>query len=270
MDSRIIRFDGIGGASFEIRVYEAGSGPDLLYLHGAGGLVQDDPFLLALARDYRVHAPLLPGYGDSEGAEHLRDMLDVTLHSFDVWQALALERPLLVGHSMGGMIAAEMAAIAPDAVERLALICPAGLWLDDHPVADIFAALPFELPGLLFHDPERHGALLSAGGDLNDPEFLTDFLVGNARRLGMAGKLLFPIPDRGLASRLYRVRARTAVIWGNSDRLIDPVYADAFARLLPHAILTRIDAAGHMVQYEQPDPVLRAIAALSQTPASGA
>jgi pimeloyl-ACP methyl ester carboxylesterase len=129
-------------------------------------------------------------------------------------------------------------------------------------VADIFAALPFELPGLLFHDPEKNGHLLSDGGDLNDPEFLTDFLVGNARRLGMAGKLLFPIPDRGLAKRLYRVRARTSVIWGDSDRLIDPVYADEFVRRIPDATLTRVPAAGHMVQYEQPAAVLGAIAAL--------
>ena len=262
MESRVVDVRGPEDITFRIRVHQAGNGPDLLFLHGAGGLLQDDPFLAALAQRYRVHAPLLPGYGDSEGAEHLRDMLDVTLHAFDVWRTLGLERPLVVGHSMGGMIAAEMAAIAPDAVERLALICPAGLWLDSHPVADIFAALPFELPGLLFHDPAKNGHLLSAGGDLNDPEFLTDFLVGNARRLGMAGKLLFPIPDRGLGKRLYRIRARTAVIWGDGDRLIDPVYADEFVRRIPGASLRRVPAAGHMVQYEQPDAVLAAIASL--------
>lgn len=262
MDSRIVEVPGPDGISFSIRVHQGGSGPDLLFLHGAGGLLQDDPFLAALSRHYRVHAPLLPGYGDSEGAEHLRDMLDVTLHAFDVWQALGLERPLLVGHSMGGMIAAEMAAIAPGAVDRLALLAPAGIWLDSYPVVDLFAALPFELPDLLFHDPERHGALLSAGGDLNDPQFLTEFLVGNARRLGMAGKLLFPIPDRGLAKRLYRIRARTAIVWGASDRLIDPVYGEEFRRRIPGATLHRIEAAGHMVPYEQPDAVLAVLATL--------
>lgn len=259
IEQRLIEVAGPDDVRFRIRVHQGGNGPDLLFLHGAGGLLQDDPFLAALASHYRVHAPLLPGYGDSEGAEHLRDMLDVTLHAFDVWQALGLERPLVVGHSMGGMIAAEMAAIAPDAIDRLVLICPAGLWLDSHPVADIFAALPFQLPELLFHDPARHGSLLSAGGDLNDPEYLTDFLVGNARRLGMAGKLLFPIPDRGLGKRLYRVRARTGVVWGDSDRLIDPVYADEFVRRIPDADVVRVPAAGHMVPYEQPAQVLAAI-----------
>lgn len=259
MDSRLISVAGPADIRFSVRVFEGGTGPDLLFLHGAGGLLQDDPFLAALAREFRVYAPLLPGYGDSEGAEHLRDMLDVTLHMWDVAAALGLDRPLLVGHSMGGMIGAEMAAVAPAQVDRLVLLCPAGLWSDEHPVADLFAALPYQLPDLLFHDPDKNGHLLSAGGDLNDPNFLTEFLVGNARRLGMAGKLLFPIPDRGLSRRLYRIRARTSIIWGMSDRLISPVYADLFARHLEQAHITRIAEAGHMLPYEQTDAVIAEI-----------
>jgi pimeloyl-ACP methyl ester carboxylesterase len=260
MESRLIDVPGPGDVNFRIRVRQGGNGSDLLFLHGFGGLLENDPFLAALSERYRVHAPLLPGYEDSDGAENLRDMLGVTLHAYDVCTALALNRPIVVGHSMGGMIAAEMAAIAPDAVEKLVLIAPLGLWLDKQPVADIFATLPFQLPELLFHDPARHGALLSAGGDLNDPEFLTEFLVGNARRLGMAGKLLFPIPDRGLRERLYRVRARTSIIWGDSDRVVDPVYAEAFAREMKGAVVTTVAAAGHMVPYEQTQAVLRAMA----------
>ncbi|MBV8089559.1 MAG: alpha/beta fold hydrolase, partial [Alphaproteobacteria bacterium] len=117
----------------KVRVFESGSGTPLLFLHSAGGLTEDSPFIAALARRWHVFAPLLPGYGDSEGAESLRDMLGVTLHSFDVIEVLGLDRPILVGHSLGGMIAAEMAAVAPREVERLGLIAPAGLWLDDHP-----------------------------------------------------------------------------------------------------------------------------------------
>ncbi|TMJ24164.1 MAG: alpha/beta hydrolase, partial [Alphaproteobacteria bacterium] len=72
----------------------------------------NDPLLAALATRYRVSAPLLPGYGRSEGEDGLRDMLDVTLHALDVMEKLKLRKPIVVGHSMGGMIAAEMAAIA--------------------------------------------------------------------------------------------------------------------------------------------------------------
>jgi pimeloyl-ACP methyl ester carboxylesterase len=266
MDSQLIEVPGpttsaVGAISrSRIRVYQTGTGPDLLFQHGAGGLLPDDPFLHRLSQHFTVHAPLLPGYEDSEGGEHLRTMLDVTLHAADVWKALGLDRPLLVGHSMGGMIAAEMAALAPDSLDALVLICPAGLWRDDYPVADLFAALPFELPGLLLHDPEKHGALLSSGGDFDDPEFLTEFLVGNARRMGMAGKLLFPIPDRGLENRLYRIEARTRIIWGRSDRVIDPMYAEEFTRLIAGAEATVLAEAGHMVPYEQTDRVVELIA----------
>ncbi len=261
MDSRLIEV-GHPETRSSVRVYEGGDGPELLFLHGAGGLFSDDPFLESLANHYRVYAPLLPGFEDSEGGDHLRGMLDFTLHAFDVFDALSLHQPLVVGHSMGGMIAAEMAAIAPMEIQRLALLAPAGLWKDEHPIEDLFSKLPFELPALLLHDPETNGALLSSGGDFNDPEFLSDFLVGNARRLGTAGKLLFPVPDRGLRDRLYRIKAHTAVIWGRSDRLIPPVYGNDFVNEIPTATLHSIEEAGHMLQYEQTEAVIKILATL--------
>jgi pimeloyl-ACP methyl ester carboxylesterase len=158
------------------------------------------------------------------------------------------------------MIAAEMAAIAHTEVGKLCLLAPAGLWLDDHPIADIFAKLPYELPGLLFHDAEVGRKLLTAGGgDMGDLEFLKGFLVMNARRLGMAGKLLFPIPDRGLAQRLYRITAKTLIVWGREDALIPPVYGDAFKKAISKSKLVRIAKAGHAVGQERPAAVLKAI-----------
>jgi pimeloyl-ACP methyl ester carboxylesterase len=246
----------------KIQVFEAGEGRPLVFLHGAGGLTEDNPFLPALARRWHVFAPLLPGYGDSEGAEDLRDMLAVTLHSFDVLDALGVDRPILVGHSMGGMIAAEMAAVAPREVERLGLIAPAGLWLDAHPVPDLFSKLPHELPALLFHDPAFGARVMTAGGDLDDPKFLEAFIIRNTRQLAMAGKLLFPIPDRGLDERLYRIRAKTVLIWGDSDRVVPPAHGDAFGRKIADAELIRIPAAGHMVIVEQPEAVVAALTRL--------
>ena len=252
----------VAGGRRKIRVFEAGEGRSLVFLHGAGGLTEDSPFLAALARRWHVFAPLLPGYGDSEGGEGLRDMLAVTLHGFDVVDALGLDRPVLVGHSMGGMIAAEMAAVAPREVERLGLIAPAGLWLDDHPVPDLFSKLPHELPALLFHDPVFGERVMTAGGDLDDPKFLEAFIIRNTRQLAMAGKLLFPIPDRGLGERLYRIRAKTVLVWGDSDRVIPPAYGDAFCRGITGAEPVRIPHAGHMVIVEQPDAVVAALARL--------
>jgi pimeloyl-ACP methyl ester carboxylesterase len=257
-----IRMVELGQGRAPVEVWQAGQGTPLVFLHGAGGLMPDDRFFQALAGQFHVHAPLLPGYGGSEGEDELKDMLDTTLHTGDVIDALGLTGAALVGHSMGGMIAAELAALAPNDVSRLALIAPAGLWLDNHPVEDLFAKLPFELPELLFHDVALGESLLTAGLDLEDPAFLSEFLIGNARRLGMAGKLLFPIPDRGLSRRLHRIKARTLILWGASDRLISPVYGDAFAAAIPNSELEIVAEAGHLVTMEKPGRVVDAIAIL--------
>lgn len=245
-----------------VRYYDGGNGQPLFFLHGAGGLEAKDPFLNALAEKYHVCAPLLPGYGDSEECHELRDMLDFTLHTWDVVEALGLKNPILVGHSMGGMIAAEMAALAHNDVTRLGLICPAGLWLDDHPIPDLFATLPFEMPKLLFHDVEAGTKLLTAGLTLSDPKFLQAYLVTNARQLGMAGKILFPIPERGLSQRLYRIKAKTVLIWGDSDRVVPPAYAHGFKKGIAGSELVSIPEAGHMVTLEKGDQVVQAIARL--------
>lgn len=242
-----------------VRYFEGGSGKPLVFLHGAGGILPADPFLDKLSAKYHVYAPLLPGYGDSEECHVIRDMLDFTLHSLDVVEALGLKDPILVGHSMGGMIAAEMAALAHNEFSRLGLIASAGLWLDKHPIPDFFAALPFELPPLLFHDVEMGTKLLTAGVSLSDPEWLKGFLVMNARQMGMAGKILFPVPDRGLSERLYRIKAKTLIVWGASDKLIPPAYGDAFKKGIKGAQLTTIPKAGHLVTLEQPDELVSAL-----------
>jgi len=246
-----------------VRYYEGGKGQPLVFLHGAGGLDLDQGFLAALAEKFHVYAPLVPGYGDSEECPELRDMLDFTLHTWDLVGALGLKDPILVGFSMGGMIASEMAAVVPNEVSRLALIAPAGLWLDEHPLPDIFSMLPFEFPPYLFHDPAAGAKIMSAGMDMSDPNFLQGFLVQTARQLGAAGKIMFPIPDRGLSSRLYRIKAKTILIWGSSDKLIPPIYAQAFRRGIAGSELVLIPDAGHVAPFEKPQEVIRAISRLA-------
>lgn len=236
----------------KIRVLEAGKGAPVLFLHGAGGLFPDNPFLDQLAERYHVYAPELPGYGESTGEDLLDDMLDFALHGWDVVQALGLKQPHLIGHSMGGMIAAEMACIAPNDLSKLVLVNAAGLWIPEQPIPDLFALLPFEFAQLLFHDPVAGAAMLTGGLDFSNVDAVAEFYIGNARRMGMAGKILFPIPNRGVAKRLYRLTAKTLVLWGRSDKLIPPVYAEKWNELLSGSRLQFIDAAGHMVPYEQP------------------
>ena len=241
------------------RVLEGGSGHPVVFFHGAGGLFPENPFLDRLAERYHVFAPELPGYGESTGEDLLADMLDFTLHGWDVVDALGVSQPHVIGHSMGGMIAAEMACIAPRDLARLVLVDAAGLWIDEHPIPDLFALLPHEFAELLFHDPGRGAALLTGGVDFSDMEALKEFYIGNARRMGMAGKILFPIPNRRVSRRLYRLRAETLVLWGASDRLIPPVYAERWGKLIPRARVVTIGAAGHMLPYEAPDAVVSAV-----------
>jgi pimeloyl-ACP methyl ester carboxylesterase len=246
-----------------VRYYEGGTGEPLVFLHGAGGLNLDMDFLDTLAKRFHVYAPLVPGYGDSEECSDLRDMLDFTLHTWDVVNGLGVKDPVLVGFSMGGMIASEMAAIAPNDISRLALIAPAGLWLDEHPVPDFFAMLPFELPPVLFYDVDAGAKAMTAGVNLDDPAFLQGFLVQNARQLGAASKILFPIPERGLSTRLYRIKAKTQLIWGEADKLIAPAYAQEFQRGISNSKLTMISKAGHLVPFEKPAEVVSAISQLT-------
>jgi pimeloyl-ACP methyl ester carboxylesterase len=241
------------------RVLEGGSGAPVVFFHGAGGLLRENPYLDGLAQRYHVYAPEWPGYGDSTGEELLEDMLDFALHGWDLVDALGLSRPHLAGHSMGGMIAAEMACLAPRDLGKLALVAPAGLWMDAQPIPDIFAMLPYQLAEVLFHDPAKGQALLTGGADLSDMEALKEFYIGSQRRLSMAGKILFPIPNRRLSKRLYRLTAPTLVVWGAADRLIVPAYAERWKAMIPGTRVVTVENAGHMLPYEEPDALVRAL-----------
>lgn len=242
-----------------IRVFEGGSGAPLVFFHGAGGFFAENPFLDQLAQRYHVFAPELPAFGESTGEELLEDMLDFALHGWDVVTALGLSKPHLMGHSMGGMIAAEMACIAPNDLAKLVLVAPAGLWVDEHPIPDIFAFLPHDFAQYLFHDRAQGEALLTGGLDLKNVDALAEFYIANSKRLSMAGKILFPVPNRRLSKRLYRLTAPTLLIWGKSDKLIPPVYADYWKKAIPQAQLVTIDNAGHMPPYEQPEAFVSAV-----------
>lgn len=237
----------------KVRVFEAGSGAPLVFLHGAGGFLGREDFLDKLAESFHVIAPELPGFGESTGDDLLEDMQDFALHGWDVIETLGVVKPHLVGHSMGGMIAAEMAALAPNDVAKLVLVGSAGLWIPEHPIPDLYAMLPHEYPRVLCHDQEFGLKLLTGGLDFSNLEVLAEFYIANSRRMAMAGKILFPIPNRRLSKRLYRIKAPTLVLWGEEDILIPAVYGEKFRELIPNASLVRIREAGHLLPYEQPE-----------------
>ncbi len=259
------------GVTAPVRVYEPAGGASagtatVLALHGAGGWLGDEPVLAGLAdAGLRVVAPVWPAWSEHTDEDRLSDMADFALHGWDVATEMGLLRDdgagglHLMGHSMGGMIAAEMAALAPQSVARMALLCPAGMWLGDHPIPDIFAMLPYQLAEVLFADPDVGEEMLTGGADFSDNETLTRFMVARARQQGMAGKILFPIPNRRFSERAYRVTVPTLLVWGRQDRLIPPAYAEAWQAALPDATVELVDGAGHMLPYEQSAAVVDAV-----------
>lgn len=248
-----------------IEVLEAGDGPPLVYLHGAGGIPAWDGPLPLLARRFHVYAPLLPGFGRSTGLESLDEQWDLFLHGFDVLEALEVEQPYLVGDSLGGWLAAEMAALRPRRIGRLALAAPVGLWRDEAPVVDLFGMMTHELVPYLFHDVACPAAqsMLAVSGLLSDKDDRSDEqveqLIGLVRGFRTVAKFLFPIPEHGLERRLHRITAPTLVLWGDSDRFIAPSYAELFAARIPDSRLERIAEAGHLIGAERPDAYARAV-----------
>ena len=210
-----------------VQYYQKDSGPDLVFLHGAGGIPGWTPDLELLAAKFRVTAPVHPGWGKSSGGDELQDVLDLVLHTYDALGALGITRPHLVGHSMGGMLAAEMAAVAPNDVASITLVTPVGLWDDAHPVLDFFTMLPNEVAPYIFHDLNHPIAQAMAATPSND-EVLVDMYVDYAKSLAAAGRFLWPIPDRGLSRRIGRIKVPTFVLWGESLRLVPVFYAKEF------------------------------------------
>jgi pimeloyl-ACP methyl ester carboxylesterase len=244
------------GGKWKTRVLSAGAGEPVVYLHGAGGLVWD-PFLDGLADRYRVVAPEHPGSGVSQGVEHLEDLLDLVLYYSELLDALQLPTATLVGHSFGGMVAAEIAATNPERVRRLVLLAPIGLWRDDHPVPDISAIPPGQLAGMILADPDGPAAAALTMPDPGDPEALFQAAMTMASIL----QFIWPLPDKGLARRLYRVKAETLVVWGAQDRLVDPAYGQDFTAAIADSRLEIIEGAGHLPQIEQRAAVLSAVTA---------
>ncbi|HEY9158486.1 alpha/beta fold hydrolase [Candidatus Binatus sp.] len=245
-----------GKFSLEMQVY--GSGEPILYLHGAGGLMPVEPFLEDLGAQFKVYAPQFPGYGESTGSEHIDDIADAVLFYHELMDELGIPSANLVGHSMGGMIAAEVAAFDVHRARKLVLIAPAGFWIDEVPIPDLFAAQLTEIAGLLFHDPNSPAAQMMTLIP-SDFKALETMYVERVKRLAVAGKFLWPIPDRGLKKRAYRIAAPTLLLWGDDDKLIPAAYAREFTSRIKNSRLEIIKNAGHMVMYEQQEALVGAI-----------
>jgi pimeloyl-ACP methyl ester carboxylesterase len=241
-----------------ISTIELGSGPDLLVLHGLLGNPGVSPLLGRLAERYRVVAPSLPGFMPSPCRADIRTLHDWVFTLSELIDSLGMTGAPAVAFSVGGMLALELAAIRPEVFSSLALVAPLGLWVDDDPVADLFAVTTAEQPGLLLRHPEKANAFFV--DDINAPDALVEHGLSRYRTMRSLANLTWPIPERGLIDRLRRVACPTAILWGGEDRLISPRYAERFAAALPgHPDVTLIADAGHCAEWDAPDAVASAI-----------
>jgi pimeloyl-ACP methyl ester carboxylesterase len=227
-----------------------GLGTPLLFLHPAQGRVWS-PFLDSLAQSYTVHAPLTPGADEPDELQSFDGFSDLALYYDDLLGALGIDSAIVVGHAFGGMAAAELAAHCPQRVAALILIDALGLWIDEIPVADVHTTHPSQLAGLLFSEPESDAAK-SVLQKPTPQDRLAYQLV-----MGAACHFYWPIPDRDLKRRLYRITAPTLLVWGGADRVVTPAYADAFARGIRGASKVVVEGAGHFPHLEKSAEVLR-------------
>jgi pimeloyl-ACP methyl ester carboxylesterase len=238
----------------------SGSGPPLVYLHGPWGLGPDRAFVARLAEVNTVYAPKHPGTstGDHTAVNVLEDWLDLLVYYGELLDRLELDRPTFVGHSFGGLVAAEFAAAAPQRVGRLVLIDPVGLWRDDLPVKN----------WMLLSERERRPALFADADGEAAQRFFTvpkdsaarvETLAQSIWAQACTGKFVWPVPDRGLKNRIHRIAAPTLIIWGKADRIIDAAYAQVFAARIAGARIVLVDNAGHLPQLEQSDTVVQAV-----------
>ncbi len=232
------------GGDFQAVIETAGQGPPLLYLHGAVGQKGWAPFLQRLSENFTVYAPYFPGYGEATGLDHLADLTDLTLYHLELLDSLSVERADVVGHFLGGMVAAEMAAFSPSSVNRLVLASPAGVWRDEAPVADLLALSSDELSQELGATPDTVSSL----------DGIADMLARDRMQdIAAAGKFLWPLPDRGLNRRAYRIKAPTLILWGERDNINPPGYADDFKGLIAGSRTGTLANAGHLLMLEQPE-----------------
>jgi pimeloyl-ACP methyl ester carboxylesterase len=224
----------------ETVVLTAGEGEPLVYLHGAGTVTGFDA-LLPLAERFRLIVPFHPGFGPSADDPTIDDVHDFRRHYLDLFDELGLEELSLIGHSMGGWIAANFAADHPERVRRLVLVAPLGLKVDEHPTQDLFS-----IPG-----PEL-GTYLAADLSVFEghvpvpptPEFLAD----GYREMTSAARVLWARPyDLKLARWLHRLRMPTLILWGEADRMIPAGQAPVWAEHIPGAEVRILPGVGHLV-----------------------
>jgi pimeloyl-ACP methyl ester carboxylesterase len=231
-----------------VNLRRGGSGPPLLFLHGASGAPVILPFMEKLAARFDVLVPEHPGYGQSGEPEWLDNIHDAAYFYLDFLKQLDLRNVTLVGNSMGGWMAMEIAVRDTSRLESVVLVSPAGISVPGVQPADIFLMPDEELVRRLFHDQRLAEARLAMPVT---PEAV-DIALKNKHttaRLAWEPRL----HDPHLPKWLHRIDVPVKIVWGREDRILPVRFLEHFKQLMPHAQIHVIEGAGHLPHAEKAD-----------------
>jgi pimeloyl-ACP methyl ester carboxylesterase len=247
-------FVDVGGA--KVHMLKGGSGEPLLLLHGASGNTGWLRFAQALANHYTVYYPSHPGYGQSDRPDWLESVPDMA--AFYTWfmETVGLDRPRVIGFSLGGWLAAEIAATASSPFSKMMLVGAAGIKPVQGEIADIFIISPAQVRDLLFHDPSQAPEYESVyNRELSPEEQLTSDLN---REMTVRLSWKPYMHDPRLTGLLARVKAPTRMVWGREDRIVPVECGALYQKAIPGSDLVVIDNCGHSPQVEKPEEFVNA------------
>lgn len=240
------------------RVWKKGTGPKLGFLAGYGGLPRWTAFLDRLAEKRTVIAPSIPGFPGAQGHRHLDSHLDWMLALRQLLEKSGLAGADLVGATAGGGLAADVAAIWPASVRRLALIAPWGLFDEKDPMTDPWAQRASEVPALMCADPANWTAFKEAPEGANSVEWPIEQVRANEA----AARIYWPLGATHIERRLPLIQAPTLLLRGDGDRILPQSYPERFAKAIAGETEVRtIAGAGHLAELDKPDEVAAAILA---------
>lgn len=243
----------------DVEVIRKGSGQPLLMLHGGGGQIAGMPFADKLAEKFEIIAPTHPGFGGSKIPDHFDRVDDLVYLYLDLLDELDLRDVTLMGFSMGGWTAVELATMTTERLSRLVLVDPVGVKVggrEDRDIADVFALPGEKLAEIMFHDP----SLAPNPADIPDEQL--HIIAANRIALGVYTWEPY-MHNPKLPHRMHRINIPTHFIWGASDGLVTADYGRAYAKMIDGATMTVIEEAGHSPQMEQPDKFVEAVLAVA-------
>lgn len=247
-------------AGARTHLIRGGRGKPVLVLHPEFAASQWFPYHDQLARRFHIYAPDHPGFGESERSSWVEDIDDVVFHYVELLDELRLEHVSVLGTSIGGWIAAELALMRPDRIDRLVLSAAAGIKIDGIERFDIFLHSIEETLQHLFHDPRRAAQLLPT-------QFGPEAIVRVYREATSLARLTWNpyLYNPKLEHRLRRITAPTLVIWGANDRFLPIPHGKAYADRIPGAELLVIPECGHLVPFEQTEQFVEHVSAFLDT-----